>query len=45
VVKEKLQFIVPEKRVAVALLANRERFVREVHPIVIAAVRSVLSIP
>lgn len=36
-------FIVPEKRVAVALLANRERFVPEVYPIVLGAVRAALE--
>lgn len=33
-------FIVPERRVAVTLLANRERFVPEVYPIVLGAVRA-----
>ncbi len=36
-------FIVPAKRVAVALLANRERFVPEVYPIVVTAARVALE--
>src|SRR5262245_19877243 len=38
-----LLVIVPERRVAVALLANRERFVREVLPIAQGAVRAALE--
>lgn len=34
--------IVPAKRTAVALLANRERFVREIHPLVIDIARTAL---
>lgn len=35
--------IVPERRVAVALLTNRERFVPQIHPLVIEATRAVLN--